>query len=78
MTAPRPTHHPTLAEKIDRLFKTIRPHERGEYTYEEASADIAARSIATMSDTYLWELRTGKKDNPRKKHMEAFADFFGR
>ena len=77
MTAQRPTHHPLLAEKLDRLFKTIRPHGRSEYTYEEASAGIAARGIATMSDTYLWELRTGKKDNPRKKHMEALADFFG-
>lgn len=68
---------PTLAEKIDRLFKTIRSRGCGEYTYEEVSAGIAARGIATMSDTYLWELRTGKKDNPRKKHMEALADFFG-
>ncbi|MDQ6831842.1 MAG: XRE family transcriptional regulator [Chloroflexota bacterium] len=77
MTAQRPTHRPTLVEKIDRLFKTIHPHGRGEYTYEEASTGIAARGIATMSDTYLWELRTGRKDNPRKKHMEALADFFG-
>lgn len=68
---------PTLAEKIDRLFTSVRPDNRREYTYEEAAEGIRNRGGETISASYLWELRTGAKDNPRKKHLEAIADFFG-
>jgi ESX-1-secreted protein regulator len=69
--------HPTLAEKIDRLFKAVHPAGRREYSYEEVSRGIRARGITTMSDSLLWELRTGKKDNPKMRQIEALADFFG-
>ena len=69
--------HPTLAEKLDRLFKAVRPAGRREYSYEEVSRGIRARGITTMSDSLLWELRTGKKDNPKMRQIEALADFFG-
>jgi transcriptional regulator with XRE-family HTH domain len=68
---------PTLAEKLDRLFKAVRPAGRREYSYEEVSRGIRARGITTMSDSLLWELRTGKKDNPKMRQIEALADFFG-
>jgi transcriptional regulator with XRE-family HTH domain len=68
--------YPTLAEKIDRLFKAVRPAGRREYSYEEVSRGIRARGITTMSDSLLWELRTGKKDNPKMRQIEALADFF--
>lgn len=68
---------PTLAEKIDQLFRSVRPDNRREYTYEEAADGIRKRGGETISASYLWELRTGAKDNPRKKHLEAIADFFG-
>lgn len=67
----------TLAEKLDRLFKTAHPRGRGEYSYEEVAEGIKQRGGTTISGSYLWELRTGQKDNPRKKHLEAIADFFG-
>lgn len=67
----------TLAEKLDRLFKRAYPGGRGEYSYEEVAEGVNRRGGTTISATYLWELRTGKKDNPRKKHLEAIADFFG-
>jgi transcriptional regulator with XRE-family HTH domain len=69
--------HPTLAEKIDRLFTAIRPEGRREYSYEEVSAGIRQRGIAPVSNTTLWELRTGKLDNPKMRTIEALADFFG-
>lgn len=67
----------TLAEKLDRLFTTIHPPKRGEYSYMEVSKGIEAQGGPTISATYLWELRTGRKDNPTVKHIEALAQFFG-
>lgn len=31
----------------------------------------------TISQSYIWQLRKGKKDNPTLKHLQALADFFG-
>lgn len=77
MAEESPARGGTLAEKLDRLFKTAHPRGRGEYSYEEVADGIRRRGEATISASYLWELRTGQKDNPRKKHLEAVADFFG-
>lgn len=67
----------TLAEKLDRLFRTMHPRGRGEYTHEEVADAIRRRSGPTISATYLWQLRRGLRDNPTMKHLEAIADFFG-
>ena len=67
----------TLAEKLDRLFRTVHPRGRGESTFEEVAEAIRARGGPTISATYLWQLRKGLRDNPTKKHLEALADFFG-
>jgi transcriptional regulator with XRE-family HTH domain len=72
--APRPR---TLAEKVDRLFRTIHPSDQGEYTFEEVASAIRGHGGPTISATYLWQLRKGIRDNPTKKHLEALADFFG-
>ncbi len=66
-----------LAEKLDRLFRTLRPRERGEYTHEEVAEGIRKRGGSTVSATYLWQLRKGMRDNPTMKHLEAIAGFFG-
>lgn len=31
----------------------------------------------TISQSYIWQLRKGKKDNPTFKHLQALAGFFG-
>lgn len=67
----------SLAEKLDRLFRTVRPAGRGEYSFEEVSSAIRDRGGPTISASYIWQLRRGLKDNPTKKHLEALADFFG-
>lgn len=72
-----PKRTQSLADKLDRLFRTIHPRQRGEYSYKEVADEIAARGGPTISATYLWELRTGRKDNPTLKHVEALAQFFG-
>ncbi len=68
---------PSFAQKLDRLFAATRSPSGGEHTYAEVSAGVAARGIATISDTYLCDLRNGTKENPRIRHVEALADFFG-
>jgi transcriptional regulator with XRE-family HTH domain len=67
----------TLSEKLDRLFRTVRAPDGGEYTFEEVADAIRGRGGPTISATYVWQLRRGIRDNPTKKHLEALADFFG-
>jgi transcriptional regulator with XRE-family HTH domain len=67
----------TLANKLDHLFRTIHPADRGEFSFEEVAEAIRARGGPTISATYLWQLRRGLRDNPTKKHLEALAGFFG-
>lgn len=67
----------TLADRLDYLMRTVHPPGRGEYTHEEVAAEIAAQGGPTISGSYIWQLRTGRKDNPTKKHIEALARFFG-
>jgi transcriptional regulator with XRE-family HTH domain len=70
---PRPT---SLSQKLDKLFRTVHPSDRGEYTFEEVAEAIRARGGPTISATYIWQLRKGLRDNPTKKHLEALAEFF--
>ncbi len=67
----------TLADKLDHLFHTVHPRNRGEYSLEEVAQGIRQRSGPTISANYLWLLRKGLRDNPTKKHMEALSDWFG-
>lgn len=77
MSDAEPPRARTMAEKIDRLFRTIHPRDREEYSFEEVASAIRDRGGPTVSATYLWQLRKGLRDNPTKKHLEALADFFG-
>lgn len=67
----------TLAERLDRLFRTVRRRGGGEFSNEEVAEALRERGGPTISATYLWQLRKGLRDNPTKKHLEAVADFFG-
>ncbi len=66
----------TLAGRIDCLFRT-HPSPRGrEYTYREVATAVTALNEVTLSPAYLWQLRTGAKDNPSINHLAALARFF--
>lgn len=67
----------TLAAKLNRLFRTVHPAGRGEYSNEEVAEAIRLRGGPTISTAYLWLLRKGSRDNPTRKHLAALADFFG-
>ena len=66
----------TLAERIDCLFRTHRSPRGREYTYREVAAAVSGQNGITFSPAYLWQLRTGAKDNPTMRHLEALARFF--
>ena len=69
--------HPTLARRLDRLFRVQGDRNAREPTYREVATAIAARGGPTVSPSYIWQLRTGLKDNPTLKHLEALAGYFG-
>jgi transcriptional regulator with XRE-family HTH domain len=64
--------HLTLAEKLDLLFR-----QSDDPSLEAVARAIHDRGGPTISASYLWLLRTGKKDNPTLKHLEAIASYFG-
>jgi transcriptional regulator with XRE-family HTH domain len=66
----------TLAEKIDTLFQVVRRPNREQFSHEEVAKACREASAESFSATYLWQLRTGRRDNPTKRHLEALAQFF--
>ena len=77
---PRQTRSPEghFAERLDHLFRTVHPKDRGPYTPADAADAINAEAGEhVVSGTYLWLLRTGQRDNPTMKHLIAIARFFG-
>ncbi|MGW1767903.1 helix-turn-helix domain-containing protein [Streptomyces sp. NPDC002073] len=67
---------PTLADRIDRLFDVVRRPSREPYSNEEVARACREATGESFSATYLWQLRTGRRDNPTKRHLEALARFF--
>jgi hypothetical protein len=71
-------HRWRLADRLDGLFRTVHPKDRGPYTPAEvAEAVNQAASERVISSTYVWQLRTGRRDNPTQRHLSALAAFFG-
>ncbi|MGY0056086.1 XRE family transcriptional regulator [Streptomyces sp. LZ34] len=75
MTGEVPTPS-ALADKIDTLFTIVRRPDRQQYSHEEVARACREATGETFSATYLWQLRTGRRDNPTKRHLEALAQFF--
>ena len=67
----------TLADKVDQLFHVVRRADREPYSNEEVATACREATGESFSTTYLWQLRTGRRDNPTKRHLEALAQFFG-
>jgi transcriptional regulator with XRE-family HTH domain len=67
----------SFSARLDTLFRTVHPPSRGEYSYREVAKAIEDAGGPTVSASYLHQLRSGAKDNPTKRHIEALAAFFG-
>jgi transcriptional regulator with XRE-family HTH domain len=67
-----------LESRLARLFATVHPEDRGPYTPAEVAAAInEAAGDKVISEVYVWQLKTGRRDNPTYKHVIALARFFG-
>lgn len=66
----------SLADKLNHLFATTTAPGGQEYSNEQVAAAISAKG-ESISQSYIWQLRKGKKDNPTYKHLQALAQFFG-
>ena len=66
----------SLAEKIDTLFRTVRRPNRDMFSNDEVATACREATGESFSATYLWQLRTGRRDNPTMRHLEALAQFF--
>ena len=66
-----------LADKLNHLFTQVRPRGGQEYSNEQVAAAISAKGEVKISQSYIWQLRKSKKDNPTYKHLQALAGFFG-
>ncbi|WP_431980922.1 helix-turn-helix domain-containing protein [Streptomyces qinglanensis] len=66
-----------FSERLNRLFEMVHPPDRGPYTNQEVAALLRERGGPTLSHVYLWQLRTGRRDNPTRRHLEGLAEFFG-
>ncbi|MFI9450214.1 XRE family transcriptional regulator [Amycolatopsis sp. NPDC052450] len=73
VTEPRAT---TLTDRIDRLFQVVRRPNGEQYSHEEVARACRENTGESFSAAYLWQLRTGRRDNPTKRHLEALAAFF--
>ena len=67
----------SIADKLDRLFKQVRPRGQGEYSYMAVAEAIRHDQGIQISHTYIWQLRTGRRDNPTVQHLRGLATFFG-
>ncbi|MFJ4204115.1 XRE family transcriptional regulator [Streptomyces sviceus] len=74
---PMELHAKKLGDRLNRLFEAVHPPDRGPYSNSEVAELMAERGLETVTPTYLWMLRTGRRDNPTKRHLEALARFFG-
>jgi transcriptional regulator with XRE-family HTH domain len=66
---------------MDRLFRTYLSPKGREYSYREVATAIgkskeSRRRGEAISAAYIWGLRTGVKDNPTLKHIQALSAFF--
>jgi transcriptional regulator with XRE-family HTH domain len=61
----------TLADRLNRLFATVKPAGRDSFTNQEVAAATG------LSVSLLRYLRSGERDNPTIQTLEALARFFG-
>jgi transcriptional regulator with XRE-family HTH domain len=67
----------SIAAKLDRLFRQVRASGQAEPSYMAVAEAIRTRQDVPISHTYIWQLRTGRRDNPTIQHLTALATYFG-
>lgn len=73
----RSGHDKTVQEKVETLFRVIRPGPGPKtYTYEQIQ-DRARELGFTLSDSTVQNMRNGTQKNPTRDSMRAVAAVFG-
>jgi transcriptional regulator with XRE-family HTH domain len=67
----------SLAEKLEHLLTVTASGQRPPSNEEVATAINIAAGEKTISATYVWQLRTGRKTNPTMRHLAALAQYCG-
>ncbi|MEU8586798.1 hypothetical protein AB0C59_07280 [Streptomyces sp. NPDC048664] len=65
-----------LSTRLNRLFETMHPKERGSYSSREVADAIAARG-GSISEDEIEHLRDGRWDPTSYEQFETLAAFFG-
>jgi transcriptional regulator with XRE-family HTH domain len=67
-----------LAERLNHLFETVHPPDRGPYLLREVVDAINAEADENLiSAGYLSMLRSGQRTEPSHSRLAAIARFFG-
>ncbi|WP_068183911.1 helix-turn-helix domain-containing protein [Mycobacterium sp. UM_CSW] len=66
-----------LAARLNKLFEIMRRPDTPPLSNAAAAAAITTQTGVSISPAYLWQLRSGVKDNPTVQHLRAIAEFFG-
>jgi hypothetical protein len=66
---------PTFAERLNRLFDTLKPPGRDYYTSGELVSSLNAMGVR-ISAPYVSQLRSGARTHPSTTTIEAIAKFF--
>lgn len=65
----------TFANRLNRLFDTLYPPNRGPHTSAELISALKAQGVR-ISAPYLSQLRSGMRANPSKETIDSIAAFF--
>lgn len=76
MTDDTPNPDGFLATRLDLLFRTALREDGKPYTTAQVAAAISAAGENTISGAYLWQLKTGRRDNPTYRQLIALSRFF--
>lgn len=66
----------TFAERLDLLFKATHPVGEPEVSYNAVVEAMANSGGPSITSTYLYMLRTGRRTNPRADLIQALARYF--
>lgn len=67
----------TFARRLNFLFQTVHPRGRRPFSNEHVAEALGREQGIDISANYIWMLRSGRRDNPRVRHVEGLARFFG-
>ena len=66
-----------LLVKLNKLFEIMRKPSAPSLSNAAAAEAITKQTGVSISSAYMWQLRTGVKNNPTVQHLRAIAEFFG-